>query len=405
MRWGRKELLLVGAALASAGIAIGIAPVWSATAHAGSTNPEIPVTAPAPPQPPGPLPPIATMEAEDLSTMNGERASAGVGPLQPQAWAAAQAEAQSQAMAAQQTIWHDMSGFMADGHTVLGAIYLGENVAMDSTLAAAEQLLFSDPAHQALILDGRYNYVGVGVALDGRNWVYLTENFAEIPGGAPRPAAPPAAATVKPPAASSAQPARVTAPKTVAAPAPAHPAVVAPAPAAAATPAAPVTTAAPAPVAAAAKAGAKKVTAAGAAHKTRASATGALSTRPVSTTSHLPLWAMSAVMALMSVGFAGAAVVQLRAGALAGARRAGRASVWESPSLTYAMASVVASLLAGRAVGRTTGRRGPHRGPGGGGPGGRADRRGPGAGGRAGRRGRRGNSGDWQPDEYVHSYR
>lgn len=358
MRWRRNQVLLLGAALASAGVAAGIVPVASAPAHASSTNPEIPVTAPAPAQPPGPPPAIATLEALDLSTINAERAAAGVGPVQSQAWAASKAAQQSQAMAASGSIWHDMSGFMADGHDVLGAIYLGENVAMDSTLASAEQLLFSDPAHQAIILDGRYNYVGIGAAYDGRNWVYLTENFAQIPGGAVQAAAP-AAATVKPAAPKPAVVAATAAPKKAAAPVAAvvHPAVpavpAAPAPAAPA-PVAPIVAATPADSSPAAPAAAHAVPAiAKPAHatpaKNTASATGALSTRPVSSTSRLPLWMMAMVMGLMSVALGGAAVVQMRAGVQG---RGHTGSVWQSPSLAYALASTMSHLRAGKAARR-----------------------------------------------------
>ncbi|MGH2718081.1 MAG: CAP domain-containing protein [Actinomycetota bacterium] len=353
MRWRRNQILLLGAAVASAAVAIGIVPIASAPAHASSTDPEVPVTAPAPAQPPGPPPSVATLAAEDLSTINSERAAAGVGPVQSQAWAASEAQVQSQAMAATQTIFHDMSGFMGEGHDVLGAVYLGENVAMDSTLASAEQLLFSDPAHRAIILDARYNYVGIGAAYDGRNWVYLTENFAEIPGGAVGAAAP-AATTVKPSAPKPA--AVVAAPKKAAAPAPAavaHPAApVAPVPVAAvplavATPAAPVTTALAAPAVVAPSAAPAKRAAVPA--KRTAAATGALSTRPVSASSHLPLWMMTIVMGLMSVTLGSAAVVQLRAGVQG---RGHPGSVWQSPSLGYALASTFTRVRAVRAAQR-----------------------------------------------------
>jgi len=92
-------------------------------------------------------------------------------------------------MAAAGDIWHNVAGFINLGHTALRATYLGENVAMDSTLAADDALLYSDIPHRNVTLDRRFNAVGLGIALDSRNWVYVTEDFAQIPGwAAPRAA-------------------------------------------------------------------------------------------------------------------------------------------------------------------------------------------------------------------------
>lgn len=214
MRWISRGLIPLGVAgvLALPFSLVGLPSAAAQTASGGET----PVTAPAPAVPPGALASVAALEAQDLATVNAERAAAGVAPVQSQSWAASLAETHSQQMAAAETIDHDLSGFMAEGHSVLGATFLGENVAMDSTLAAADQLLFSDPPHRAILMDARYNYVGIGVAYDARNWVYLTENFAEVPGaGAPRvtvqqvPGAPAAAHLPAP------KPAAVTAPAPV----------------------------------------------------------------------------------------------------------------------------------------------------------------------------------------------
>ncbi|TMK45686.1 MAG: CAP domain-containing protein [Actinobacteria bacterium] len=55
---------------------------------------------------------------------------------------------------------------------------------MDSTLAADDALLYSDIPHRNVTLDRRFNTVGLGIALDSSNWVYVTEDFAQIPGWA-----------------------------------------------------------------------------------------------------------------------------------------------------------------------------------------------------------------------------
>src|SRR5205823_4855302 len=134
-------------------------------------------------QPDGPVGSVDELEAQMLSMINAERAAAGVGAVQQIAWAHSVARQHSQDMAAAGDIWHNIAGFVAQGRAAMGASYLGENVAMDSTLAAGDALLYSDIPHRNITLDGRFNYVGLGIALDSKNWVYVTEDFAQIARG------------------------------------------------------------------------------------------------------------------------------------------------------------------------------------------------------------------------------
>jgi uncharacterized protein YkwD len=183
-----------------------------------------------------PQPSVDDLEAQMLSLLNGEREAAGVAPLQEQPWAQSIAREHSQEMAGAGNIWHNMTGYMDQGHQVLGATYLGENVSMDKSLEANDALLFASPGHHQNIVDPRFNYVGIGIALDANDWVYVTEDFSQIPNGvmaqAIRPAAIPAAAAAQP----ASEPAS---PLAVRAPAPAPPRAAAPAlsPRAAAPPA------------------------------------------------------------------------------------------------------------------------------------------------------------------------
>ena len=196
MRWRRLVATPVGTALALSSISA-LAPAALAARASRAARPgsvaasgnEQPATAPAPPQPPGPLPSIDELEAQMLSMVNAERAAAGAGPVQQVGWAHSVARQHAQDMAAAADIWHNIGGFIDQGHSALRATYLGENVAMDSTLAADDALLYSDIPHRNVTLDRRFNTVGLGIALDSRNWVYVTEDFAQIPGwAAPRPA-------------------------------------------------------------------------------------------------------------------------------------------------------------------------------------------------------------------------
>jgi hypothetical protein len=155
---------------------------------------------------------VDDLEAQMLAMVNAERAAAGVGAVQQIAWAHSVARQHSQDMAAAGDIWHNIAGFMDQGRAAMGASYLGENVSMDSTLAANDALLYSDIPHRNITLDGRFNYVGLGIALDSKNWVYVTEDFAQIAGGASQRTA---AAIARPVAT---QPAPVAKPAVVKAP-------------------------------------------------------------------------------------------------------------------------------------------------------------------------------------------
>src|SRR2546429_383641 len=101
-------------------------------------------------------------------------AADGVPPLQNQPWAHSVARQHSEQMAGAGEIWHNTAGYMNQGHQVLGASYLGENVSMDRTLEANDALLFASPEHHQNIVDPRFNFVGIGIARDAKNWVYVT---------------------------------------------------------------------------------------------------------------------------------------------------------------------------------------------------------------------------------------
>jgi uncharacterized protein YkwD len=219
MRWSWRAAIPLGAALILAAI-----PASTAFASSNQSG-EVAATAPAPSQPAGPMASVDTLEEQLLSMINAQRADAGVGPVQPVEWAHSVAVQHSQDMAAAGDIWHNIAGFIDQGRSAMGATYLGENVAMDSTLAADDALLFSDIPHRNITLDGRYNSIGVGIALDSKNWVYVTEDFAQIPGGSARPtvastkpATPRAAPVVKAPVAAATTKAAATTTRAVVAP-------------------------------------------------------------------------------------------------------------------------------------------------------------------------------------------
>ena len=257
MRWRRLVATPVGTALvlSTAILAPGAfaananTPARPGSVAASGNGSEQPATAPAPPQPPGPLPSVDELEAQMLSMVNAERAAAGVGAVQQVGWSHSVARQHAQDMAAAGDIWHNIAGFINRGHGALRATYLGENVAMDSTLAADDALLYSDIPHRNVTLDRRFNSVGVGIALDSKNWVYVTEDFAQILGGAAPQAAglvnAHAAPAVSAPAARAPAAPAINSRMVAAAPAPALPPAPVPAPAAGPAVAVPPAPAAP----------------------------------------------------------------------------------------------------------------------------------------------------------------
>jgi uncharacterized protein YkwD len=150
-----------------------------------------------------PQPSIDDLEAEMLARLNAEREAAGVGPLQNEPWAQSVARRHSEEMAAAGNIWHNMAGYMAQGRGALGATSLGENVSMDSTLEANDARLFASPEHHRNIVDPHFNHVGIGVARDAKDWVYVTEDFSGIPGTVAAQAVKPALAPAPPPPAAA----------------------------------------------------------------------------------------------------------------------------------------------------------------------------------------------------------
>ncbi|MGH2772261.1 MAG: CAP domain-containing protein [Actinomycetota bacterium] len=126
---------------------------------------------------------VPALENVLLTKINAERAIAGLPPLARHPWADGVARAFSEKMAAAGTIWHNMD-YMATGRKAMGANALGENVAWDWTLTAAHVGLMNSPSHRVNILADKFTHVGIGIALTGAGQVFVTQDFAGIPGGA-----------------------------------------------------------------------------------------------------------------------------------------------------------------------------------------------------------------------------
>ncbi len=58
--------------------------------------------------------------------------------------------------------------------------YVGENLAMDSSVAAAETALMSDAGHRANILNTTFTDVGIGVRHNASGQVYVVQDFVAL---------------------------------------------------------------------------------------------------------------------------------------------------------------------------------------------------------------------------------
>jgi hypothetical protein len=165
-----------------------------------------------------------------LDLMNVERATLGLPSMSMRGDANAIAEAQSAAMAAEGTIWHNEQYLTHATRTALAAKMLGENVGMGPTVDQVHGAFMNSPGHRANIVEPVFTIVGVGVVRSPSGMLYITQDFVQPSGGTPRPAAkaapkpapkPRAAAAPKPRAASAPKPAPAptTAPPTTEAPA------------------------------------------------------------------------------------------------------------------------------------------------------------------------------------------
>jgi hypothetical protein len=160
-----------------------------------------------------------------LDLVNAERAGAGMAPMTMRGDIVAIALTQSQAMAGAGSIWHNASYLTQATRAALAAKTMGENVAMDMSVDHAHVALMNSPGHRANIMKPEFTVAGIAVVQDVRGVIYITQDFIQPSGAAPRPAKP---AAVKAPRA----PRPPAAPRPAGQPRPtaAAPTTVAPAP-------------------------------------------------------------------------------------------------------------------------------------------------------------------------------
>jgi cysteine-rich secretory family protein len=145
-----------------------------------------------------------SQEAEFVSDINAERTSRGLSPLFIRDDLIEVARAWSARMASEGRIWHDPN----ITEKVQGWTVLGDNVGRGPSASAIHRAFMESPTHKDVILDPRFNEVGVGIVMDGST-MYVTEILARrasspapfvVPrryAPAPRPVAPPQTGVVR----------------------------------------------------------------------------------------------------------------------------------------------------------------------------------------------------------------
>jgi uncharacterized protein YkwD len=137
---------------------------------------------------------LATARSATVCLINAARAKHGLGRLGSASSLARAASAHSRDMATRDFFSHDSPGGATPEDRIEGAGYLagatswaiGETIAWGSGgLASPQSIVRSwlrSPGHRAILLDGRYDDVGIGIALgapDGGNGATFTGDFGK----------------------------------------------------------------------------------------------------------------------------------------------------------------------------------------------------------------------------------
>jgi hypothetical protein len=114
-----------------------------------------------------------SQESDFVSRINAERTSRGLRSVTVKSDLVAVARAWSDHMAAEGAISHDPNlPNEVDGWTALG-----DNVGKGPSVSTVHEAFMNSSAHRSIILDSRFNQVGVGVTQSGE-YLYVTEVFA-----------------------------------------------------------------------------------------------------------------------------------------------------------------------------------------------------------------------------------
>lgn len=135
------------------------------------------------------------LAAQFVADINAARAASGLPGYAVAGDLTAIAEEHSAAMAASQSLYHNPSLTTE----VQNWLSIGENVGVGPTVSAINSAFLNSPEHRANILDPHFTQVGVGVYVDSRGAIWVTEDFRQPMGAAPPPPPPTHSAAPAPP--------------------------------------------------------------------------------------------------------------------------------------------------------------------------------------------------------------
>ncbi|MET0741364.1 MAG: CAP domain-containing protein [Candidatus Nanopelagicales bacterium] len=165
-----------------------------------------------------------------VALVNGERAAGGLAPVSVRGDLSSVALGWSQHMAETGQLAHNPNVF----GQITGYLTAGENVGYGPSVERIHQAFMESSPHRTAILNGAYTEIGVGVAVDGRGVVWVTQVFRQPINAPPAPPPPPPPAPTKAapprPARSSSPPAPPPAPAPTPTPEPPPPPPPPPAP-------------------------------------------------------------------------------------------------------------------------------------------------------------------------------
>jgi hypothetical protein len=133
---------------------------------------------------PSPARADASEQSTLLALVNALRTSRGLRALAVHAELQSAASDWAQHMAAAQRISHSALDARISG----GWQHLGENVAVDVSVASAEVALEASPPHLENLVNPAFDYIGIGVAHGADGAVYVAQDFMQLGAAPPAPA-------------------------------------------------------------------------------------------------------------------------------------------------------------------------------------------------------------------------
>jgi uncharacterized protein YkwD len=119
--------------------------------------------------------PASVSEADRLvALVNDYRAANGLGGLSVAGDATAKAQQHADDMAAQNRMFH--SGSLSSGIDA-GWTALGENVGAGGSVEQLQSMFEASRSHNANLLSGSYNQIGIGIAHAADGTMYVTQMF------------------------------------------------------------------------------------------------------------------------------------------------------------------------------------------------------------------------------------